>query len=100
MNISQICADVARRHNVKKSLVERLYKSYWLFMRDKFTEMDLKKDYTQEEFNKKIMSVTVPCIGRIACTWDTYVNTRKSMEYIKKIRDERNKENKEDSSNV
>lgn len=100
MNVDSICKDIAIKHNVKVTLVKLLYKAFWRFVKDKILEMELDKEYTEEEFRKRITSVTIPCIGRLACPWEVYKSQNQSKSYIKKIRNGQHKENKEDSTNV
>lgn len=100
MNTQAICDKIAAKHGVNKTLVRSLYKYYWKFVAEKIVEMDLTKEYTQEEFEKTITSVSVPCIGKIACTWSVYQTVSNQIKYIKDIRNGQHKEDKEDSSNV
>lgn len=100
MNVDAICDNVALKHKVSKVLVRKLYKAYWLFVKEKIKAMDFSKSMTEQEFEDTKLSVTVPHIGRLACTWWMYNQINNDLKRIKEIRKDNTNESKESETIV
>lgn len=89
MNYREIIDKVAEELNLPKMLVYKTYKYYWLTIKDHLESLPLKdkKVLTENEFNKLQTSVSVNCIGKIACTYEKYSRTRKKFERIKRYKE-------------
>ena len=69
------------------SLVDSVYRAYCKLIIERLSELPLKKDLTEEEFNKLQTSVTFPSIGKFYCTWKTYTGELKRREYVQKAKE-------------
>ena len=89
MNYREIIDKVAKELNLPKTLVYKTYKYYWLTIKDHLESLPLKTDkaLTEDEFNKLQTSVSVNCIGKIACTYEKYSRIRKKFERIRKYKE-------------
>ena len=86
MNTNAICDNVAVKHKASKVLIRKLYRAYWLFVKEKINQMEFGKHISEEEFRKSKYSITIPHIGRLACTWKMYNEIRDDINHIKEIR--------------
>lgn len=100
MNVDAICDNVALKHKVSKVLVRKLYKAYWLFAKEKIKAMDFSKPMTEQEFEDTKLSINVPHIGRLACTWWMYNQINNDLKRIKEIRKDNQDESKESETIV
>lgn len=100
MNVDSICDKVALEQGLSKVFVRKMYKAYWLFVKEKINEMDFDRHMTPKEFEESRLSVMVPHIGRLACTWRMYENIRKNIDCIKEIRKTNKYERKESKAIV
>ena len=57
--------------------------------------MDFSRKLTEKEFEESKLSVTIPHIGRLACTWKMYNEIRDDINRIKEIRKEEQNESEE-----
>lgn len=95
MNVKAICDTVAAEQKASKVLMEKLYRAYWLFVKEKILEMDFSRKLTEKEFEESKLSVTIPHIGRLACTWKMYNEINDDINHIKKLRKEEQNESEE-----
>ena len=92
MTYDNIISNVAQELNLPEDLVKRTYKAYWQFIRDTIQELPLKDDLSDEEFSKLKTNFNIPSLGKLACTKEKYINTKKKFEYIKNIREKHAKD--------
>lgn len=95
MNVKAICDTVAAEQKASKVLMEKLYRAYWLFVKEKILEMDFSRKLTEKEFEESKLSVTIPHIGRLACTWKMYNEINEDINHIKELRKEEQNESEE-----
>lgn len=95
MNVKAICDTVAAEQKASKVLMEKLYRAYWLFVKEKILEMDFSRKLTEKEFEESKLSITIPHIGRLACTWKMYNEINEDINHIKKLRKEEQNESEE-----
>lgn len=95
MNVKAICDTVAAEQKASKVLTEKLYRAYWLFVKEKILEMDFSRKLTEKEFEESKLSVTIPHIGRLACTWKMYNEINEDINHIKELRKEEQNESEE-----
>lgn len=100
MNTDAICDNVALKHKASKVLVRKLYKAYWLFVKEKIKAMDFSKPMDEEEFEDTKLSIAIPHIGRLACTWKMYNDINRDINRIKEIRKDNQNEGKESETIV
>lgn len=86
----EILDKVSRELNLPKDLISKTYTAYWLFIKKHIQALPLKEDLTEEEFFKLKTSFNIPSIGKLNCTYDRMINTKKRFNLIKQIREKRN----------
>ena len=89
---------VANKLKLPQEVVKEAYESYWKFIRQIISELPLKDELSEEEFNKLRTNFNVPSLGKLAVTWDRYKAIKDRYKHIKKLRDDNN--NKEGKANV
>lgn len=51
MTYKEAIESLSKKLNLPFKVVDKVYKSYWLAIRDKLSSLPLKEDLTEEEFN-------------------------------------------------
>lgn len=72
MNYTEIIRHVSSKTGIPEKVVKVAYESYWKFIRTKITELPLKDNLSEEEFNKLRTNFNIPSIGKLACTYSRY----------------------------
>jgi len=90
----EIVSKVANSLQLPFEVVDKTYRAFWLFVRTSISELPLKSELTEEEFNALNTSINVPSLGKFSCDWQRYQGIKKRYEYIKKLKEnDSNKEN-------
>lgn len=89
MSYSDIISRVSEELGLSKELVDRTYKSYWLFIKQHIQSLPLKENINEEDFAKLRTNFNIPSLGKLTCTYDRMLNMKKRFEIIKKIREKR-----------
>ena len=82
MTYNEIIKQVAEELDLPKDLVNKTYKAFWRFIKDKIQELPLKEDLSLEEFQKLRPNFNVPALGKLCCTEDKFIKAKKQKEYI------------------
>ena len=98
MNYQDAITHVANKLELPVEVVKEAYESYWKYIRCTISELPLKDDLSEEEFNKLRTNFNVPSLGKLAVTWDRYKAIKDRYKYVKKLRDDSN--NKESQTHV
>lgn len=98
MNYQDAIDHVANKLELPREVVKEAYESYWKYIRCTISELPLKDDLSEEEFNKLRTSFNVPSLGKLAVTWDRYKAIKDRYKYINKIKNDYN--NKEDKATI
>lgn len=77
MTYGEIISKVAEDTGLSKILVDRTYRAYWRAIREHITNLPLKDDLTDEEFNKLRPNINIPSIGKLYVTLDRYRRMKK-----------------------
>lgn len=83
---------VSRNLSVDQKLVEQVYKSYWLFIKEHISSLPLR-DLTEEEYESTVSNINLPFIGKL------YVDYNKLAKYHKQRKLYRDVEAKESEAN-
>lgn len=80
-NLERTYRKVARNLGIDSSLVKEMYQSYWKEIRDYVSSLPLHDNMDEEEFAKLRTNVNIPSLGKLYCTWKSYLRTNKRKEY-------------------
>ena len=87
----EIILDVSRNLDISPDVVEKVYKAYWLFIKETIQALPLKDNLSEEEFSTLKTNFNVPSLGKLACTLDKYNRVKKRFKLIKNFRNAENK---------
>lgn len=87
----EIILDVSRNLDISPDVVEKVYKAYWLFIKETIQTLPLKDNLSEEEFSTLKTNFNVPSLGKLACTLDKYNRVKKRFKLIKNFRNAENK---------
>jgi hypothetical protein len=65
---------------LSENAVRNAYKAYWRFIRDKITNLKLKKNISKDDYEKLRTSFNLPSLGKLNCPYDRWERIRKSEE--------------------
>lgn len=87
MTIKQITQKVASDMNLPEEVVYLAYKLFWEYIKTTIKDIDFKDNLSKEEFDKLRPNFNIPSIGKLHCTYEEYLRTKKQFEIIQeKIR--------------
>lgn len=86
MSYQEILKRVSEELNLPLEVVKGAYESYWLFIRQSITDLPLREDLSEEDFNKLRSNFNIPSIGKMSVTWERYLGKKKQWEVIKSMR--------------
>lgn len=95
MTYQEITSKVAEELNLPQEVVDRTYKSFFLFIRKSIQDLPLKDSLTEEDFGELRTNFNVPSLGKFTCTYDRMCKVKKRFNYMKQLRSKDN-EHKED----
>lgn len=98
MNYQDAIDHVANKLELPREVVKEAYESYWKYIRCTISELPLKDDLSEEEFNKLRTNFNIPSIGKLSCTYSRYKAIKDRYKYINKIKNDYN--NKEDKATI
>lgn len=94
MNYPDSIIFVADKLKLPVEVVRKAYESYWLFVRETISELPLKSELSEEEFNELRTNFNIPSIGKLSCTYDRYKAVKGKQKYLDTLRDDsKGKEN-------
>ncbi len=86
MTYKEAVESLSKKLNLPFKVVDKVYKSYWLAIRDKLSSLPLKEDLTEEEFNQLQTNVNIPSIGKLTCTYERYSKIKERYRYMQTLR--------------
>lgn len=86
MSYSNIIKKVSEELNLPLEVVDRTYKSYWLFINRTISSIPLKDNLSEEDFSKLKTNFNVPSLGKLTCTYDRMLGVKKRFEKLKQIK--------------
>lgn len=73
---------VARKLSVDSELVESVYKSYWLFIKEHASSLPLR-EMGQEEFDSTVSNFNIPFIGKLYVDYNSIEKYKRQIKYNK-----------------
>lgn len=98
MSYLDIIKRVSDKLNIPEEIVKKTYESYWLYIRNNISELPLKDNLSEEEFNNLRTNFNIPSIGKLSCSYDRYQAIKERYKHIKRIKD--GHYNKEDKTSI
>ena len=87
MTYNEIVNKVSKELNLPKTVVDKSYKSFWIFIRNTIKQLPLKDNLNEEEFAKLKTNFNIPSLGKLTCTFDRMEGVKKRYKYIKKLKE-------------
>ena len=88
MEYQEAINKVAGELNLEVEVVDEAYKSFYGFVREKISELPLKEDLSEEDFNALRTNFNIPSIGKLHCTYERYLGMKEQSKYIKRLKEE------------
>lgn len=92
MTYSDIILQVSKELDLNPQLVDRIYKAYWLSVRQTIQSIPLKEDLSQQDFEKLKTNFNIPSLGKLHCTYDRMIKVKERFKYIKKFKERSSEE--------
>lgn len=86
MSYPDIIGKVSEELNLPKEVVDKAYKSFWLFINQSIQSMPLKENLNEEDFAKLKTNYNIPSLGKLTCTYERMLGVKKRFNFIKQIR--------------
>lgn len=86
MNWKLVYEAVSKETGISEDVVKEAYSSFWKFVRNTISDLPLKEDLTEEQFNELRTNFNIPSLGKLICTYDRYIGVKKKYKYLKKLR--------------
>lgn len=86
MNYPDIISKVSEEVNLPKEVVDKTYKAFWLFINQSIESLPLKKSFNEKDFAKLRTNFNIPSLGKLACTYDGMLSTKRRLKYIKYLK--------------
>lgn len=69
--------------NLPREIVDKTYKSYWLFIKNHIESLPLKDDINEDDFNKLKTNFNIPSLGKFSCTYSRMLKIKKKFKNLK-----------------
>lgn len=87
MNYNDLVTQLSKELNLPPRVVDKVYKSYWKFIRGSIQGLPLKEDISEEEFQKLRTNFNIPSLGKLSCTYDRVKRVKERYKYIRNLRE-------------
>lgn len=86
MSYPDVIGKVSEELNLPKEVVDKAYKSFWLFINQSIQSLPLKENLNEEDFAKLKTNYNIPSLGKLTCTYERMLGVKKRFNFIKQIR--------------
>lgn len=80
---------VSRKLSVDIRVVENVYRSYWMFVKDYITHLPLKT-MSEEEFNSTVTNFNLPYIGKLYTNYDKVIKYKNQLKFYQDVKAKKN----------
>lgn len=87
MVYNDIITQVSKNLNLPVNIVDKVYKSYWKFIRTTIQELPIKETMSEEDFKQLRTNFNIPSLGKLSCTYDRLRRVRERYKYIRNLRE-------------
>lgn len=78
--MQEVIKKLAESLGLSEEAVKNAYKAYWKFIREKIINLNLKKNISEDDYNKLKTSFNLPSLGKLSCPYDRWLRIRKTDE--------------------
>ena len=90
-------AGASHKLGLSSELVGKVYRAYWLAIKQAIQTLPLKEDLAEDDFSELRVSVNIPSLGKLYSSYDRVQGVKKRFKYLQQIKDNaKNKETKTD----
>lgn len=82
--MQKIFDELSKELNVPSKVIEQIYRNYWLFIKESVSSIKFERDLKEEGFYKLRAAVSLPNLGKLACTYEKYLKIERKKEYSRK----------------
>lgn len=83
MEYKNILELVAKETGLQVVEIDRMYKSYWEFIRKTIEKLPLSENIGKEEFEVMRTSFNIPSLGKLHCSYDRMLGVKKRYRLLK-----------------
>ena len=94
MKYPDIVETLSKELGLSQDVVDAAYKSFYCFIRETISNLPLKEDLSEEDFNSLRTNFNIPALGKLHCTYERYLGMKEQNKYIKELK--KTYDNKED----
>lgn len=87
MTYREIVAEIAKRLNLPRELVDKTYRGYWRAIKEHIEALPLKEDMSEEEFVRMQPNVNIPSLGKLNVTFERYKALRQLYKEYEENKD-------------
>lgn len=85
MKYTKVLDQVSNKLNLPKDFVDKVYKSYWLSIKEHIQSLPLKDTKDETVFNNLKININIPSIGKLYTTQERIQNIKENYsKYHKK----------------
>ena len=85
MKYTKVLDQVSNKLNLPKDFVDKVYKSYWLSIKEHIQSLPLKDTKDETIFNNLKININIPSIGKLYTTQERIQNIKENYsKYHKK----------------
>ena len=93
MTYKEIIKKISQELGLTYKVVDRAYRSYWLFIRESIKSLPFKDIHNEEEFSKLRTHFNISSLGKLNATWNNYLGVQQRQNILKnRTKDAKNKE--------
>lgn len=78
--MQEVIKKLAESLGLSEEAVKNAYKAYWKFIREKIISLNLKKNISEDDYNKLKTNFNLPSLGKLSCPYDRWLRIRKADE--------------------
>lgn len=84
--LSSAIQQAASSLRIDRKLAERIYMSYWKFIRESLSSYGPMEDMTREEFASLSANFNVPYIGKLYTDYEKIVKYKRKQKFYKDVK--------------
>lgn len=88
---NDIYLQLSKELDIPVDVIKRAYIHYWKFIKESIKALPLKEDLTEEEFLKLRTNFNIPSLGKLYCTYENVLNTKKQFKIVQDVKNKKDK---------